>query len=117
MFCLCQIPEGQGLDELQSSDAFKHVVKIITALSTQDERITEELKYRQNQEKAKASQLIKVDNEISSLLNLDFNVIEHSVQLAIWQRVGLFNWQPYENAALIREKFRIKDIQRMARVG
>ena len=92
------IKEGECLEEIAQSSSFKAVLKVITSLSTQDERIAEELQETTNKSLRENNEIIQIDDDIKSLIKTDVSNIEKSLRLKIWQNVGKANWLPFEEA-------------------
>ena len=92
------ISKDETLEDIQQSNKFAEIVKIITSLSTQDERIKEDLKNNlSTKDKASDSRII-VDEDLASILNVELSIIEKSLRTEIWRGVGKANWMPFEEA-------------------
>ena len=91
------VKEGESLEDIKSSDRFSDVAKIITSLSTQDERIKEELKQTKNTKRNTGTRII-IEEDLVELLDVELSQIQASLKTVIWQRVGKANWTPFEEA-------------------
>ena len=103
------ISEGERLEDLAKSDRFKAILKVITSLSIQDERLVEELKTSTAQKKHETSAIIKIDEVIEQLLQADFEKINQTLKLVIWQRVGRANWLPFQDARSYVQSLNLKN--------
>ncbi|MDA8872824.1 DEAD/DEAH box helicase family protein [Alphaproteobacteria bacterium] len=92
------IENGKTLDEISAGEKYKSVLRVITSLSTQDERIVEELKQVSAPLPPSGSKIIEFDDEITSLLGANYPDLKNLLQLMIWQRVGKANWLPFDEA-------------------
>ena len=92
------IKSGKTLHEVSEDEKFKSVLRVITSLSTQDERIVEELKQISAQKKDNESKIIEIDDDFVTALGADYQELKHSLKLKIWQRVGKANWLPFDEA-------------------
>ena len=89
------VQRDENLENVRSSNSFAKVVKIVASLSTQDERITEQLKNFSQNKKLKNVGVIEIDEDFQTLFNIDISIIESSLKTAIWQKVGKANWVSY----------------------
>ena len=92
------VPEGQALDQFAESTDFAAVARVITSLSTQDERIVEELRNREPGKPPNPDDIIIVDPDIIEALDVDYETFNDAVSTRIWASVGRANWRPFEEA-------------------
>lgn len=98
------VPEGQTLDQFAESTDFAAVAKVITSLSTQDERIVEELRNREPGQPPNPDDIIIVDPDIIEALDVDYETFNDAVSTRIWASVGRANWRPFEEARIFARK-------------
>ena len=114
------IGENESLEDIKASNRFSDILKIITSLSTQDERIKEELKNHSiNKRKADTSKIV-IDEDLAELLNIELSVIESSIRTVIWEKIGKANWMPFEEARTFVRKLKLsglRDWQKYKKVG
>jgi superfamily II DNA or RNA helicase len=91
------VPDNMSIEEFTETTPFKKVARIITALSTQDERIVEELKVK-SQRKSVRDGMLEFSGDIESVLSLNMSQFIESIESSIWERVGKANWIPYDDA-------------------
>jgi superfamily II DNA or RNA helicase len=97
------VPEGQALDQFAESTDFAAVARVITSLSTQDERIVEELRNREPGQPPNPDDIIIVDPDIIEALDVDYETFNDAVSTRIWASVGRANFISYMEA---REQIR-----------
>lgn len=102
------ISEGDHLDELGKSATFKPIIKVITSLSTQDERIVEELRNLSENKKKNTRNLIDFDEGVEQLLNVELEKLKESLKLVIWQKVGQANYLSFDEAKEKIQMFSLK---------
>ena len=105
------IEDGESIQDLKASDKFSDILKIIVSLSTQDERIKEELKnHTVNKRKTDKSKLV-IDEDLSELLSVELSVIENSLRTVVWEKVGKANWMPFEEARAFVRKLKLSGLR------
>ena len=92
------VPDGQDLDQFAESTDFASVARVITSLSTQDERIVDELRHREPGQPSNPDDIIIVDPDIIESLNISYEAFNDKVSARIWASVGRANWRPFEEA-------------------
>ena len=100
------IPKDKSLEEFNKSQEFKTVRKIITALSTQDERIAEYFKKSEKKQKSDGD-IVTFD----SIDTIDFNyeTLKENFYIKTWQAVGRANWLPFDEAKKKVQKQSLKN--------
>ena len=102
------VPDGQDLDQFAESTDFASVARVITSLSTQDERIVDELRHREPGQSPNPDDIIIVDPDIIESLDVDFEKFNDAVSTRIWASVGRANWRPFEEARIFARKQGLK---------
>ena len=92
------VPEGNTLEEFAETSDFRAVIRILTALSTQDERIAEELRNREVGQPLQAGDIINIDPDIVEALDVDYQTFYDGITTKVWETVGKANWRPFEEA-------------------
>ena len=101
------IPKGVDPAEFFQGTAFRQVAKVITALSTQDERIAEEFRVLE-QSPSTARNLIDIDFELPKTRSFDISDFRREVFLKVWDRVGKANWRNFYEARAYVHRLQIK---------
>jgi superfamily II DNA or RNA helicase len=91
------VPDGLSFEEFADSTEFRAVARVITALSTQDERIAEEFRLTR---KARASRekIIRFDGSVPAGMKISLEQFADSVATKIWERAGKVNWRAFQSA-------------------
>ncbi len=91
------VPEGMGFQEFFETNEFKHVAKIISALSTQDERIAEEFR-EGGKPKQNPRVIMKTIGSVNFADQIDLTEFTESIKTVIWKTVAIANMRPFEEA-------------------
>ena len=91
------IPEDMGLEEFASTTEFRTVAKQITALSTQDERIAEYFRLKENME-ASSNGPIEIIGEVPVGMAISFEEFASEISTKVWDKVAKVNWRPFKEA-------------------
>jgi superfamily II DNA or RNA helicase len=89
------VPPDYSLEEFGDLTDFKSMTRIITSLSTQDERIAEELKAGIH---GSGGGQIIIDDDFVKDIKLDYDDFCDQIRTQIWSTVGRANWRPFEEA-------------------
>ena len=92
------VPDGQDLDQFAESTDFAALARVITSLSTQDERIVDELRHREPGQPSNPDDIIIVDPDIIESLDVDYQTFNDAVSTRIWASVGRANFISYMEA-------------------
>lgn len=92
------VPEDVSIQEFTLSTRFKQVVRIITALSTQDERIVEEIRVTQNAGIPQSKKRILIDTDLAVGLSIDLVDFVSGIQSTIWKGIGRVNFRLFNEA-------------------
>lgn len=97
-----RVPSDQDFDEYLDSTDFKSIGRVVSALSTQDERLVEELRRKNSSSDSKDTDgedpifEFSVSNEFGSKIYSQ-DVLNH-IQNQYWKFIGAANWQDFESA-------------------
>lgn len=91
------VPDGVSFEEFAESTEFRAVARVITALSTQDERIAEQFRLA-TKVKASREKIIQFEGSVPAGMKISLERFTDSVATRIWERVGRVNWRPFEEA-------------------
>lgn len=106
------IPTNQNLEEFFSSDQFSMIIKIVSALSTQDERIVEEIRLKSEANVSSASDnILKIDESIVLNSEIKIEDFERSVTTALWSRIAKANWKSFRDSQEYVRALGLKSIQ------
>jgi len=91
------VPDNMELEEFTETTPFRQVARIVTGLSTQDERIVEEFRLLSDGKKI-ADRRVEISGNIPVGLKLDISSFASSIEAKYWEKVGKANWRPYAEA-------------------
>ena len=90
------VPEKQDFEDYSNTTEFKQVVRVVSALSTQDERIKEDFSFYSKNKRFKKKSLIETkDFEVTSFKLQEFN---ENIYSKVWSSVARINFKPYLEA-------------------
>ena len=96
------VPEGMTFDAFAETTEYRKIVKIVSALSTQDERIVEELKAKfygpTVQGGKRRERVIKIGGHLPIGFNISLEEFAESIETRAWQSVARQNPLPFEEA-------------------
>jgi superfamily II DNA or RNA helicase len=105
------VPDGLSLSDFAETTDFATVARVITSLSTQDERIVEQLRSRDPGQPPDPKDIVTIDPDISEFLNVDYGVFQDSIKTVIWEKVAKANWLPFEEARDFVRQLNIKNVK------
>ncbi len=91
------VPDNMELEEFTETTPFKQVARIVAALSTQDERIVEEFRMK-DEGKRISDRRVEIAGSIPVGLKLDISSFASNIEAKYWEKVGKANWRPFEDA-------------------
>jgi hypothetical protein len=91
------VPSGMDFETFAETTEFKQVARVITALSTQDGRIAEEL-LAVTERRRSRGRIVDIKGEIPLGYQISLDEFRDKVRLKVWERVGAANWRPFEEA-------------------
>jgi len=91
------VPNGERFDDFAESTEFRHISRVIAALSIQDERIAEEFRVV-DRVKKKGGGIIDFEGNVPVGLKMNFREFADAISIQVWERVAKLNWRPIEEA-------------------
>src|SRR5262249_24109602 len=88
------IPSGMEFEQFAETTAFRQVVRIVAALSTQDERIADEFRAIQ-QGRRPTGKVVEIGGDIPVGMHMPLRQFTDAISTRIWERVGRANWRPF----------------------
>lgn len=101
------VPENLSFEEFTDSTPFKEVVRVIAALSTQDEGIAEEFRVT-NTGRLNGGKRILFEGTVPVGMKLNLNNFADEINAKIWERVAKVNWRPFGEARAFVHKLNLK---------
>lgn len=102
------VPDDMNFEDFFETTPFRQIAKIITALSTQDERIAEEFRITTSGKSSTQKRII-IDGTIPVGLNIDFKEMSQQISIKFWEKVGRANWRPFIEARDFIRDFKLKN--------
>jgi superfamily II DNA or RNA helicase len=103
------VPDNMELEEFTETTPFKQVARIVAALSTQDERIVEEFRLK-DEAKRISDKRIEISGNIPIGLKLDISSFASSIEAKYWEKVGRTNWRPFKECLSFTRNLKLNDI-------
>jgi len=91
------VPDGMSFEAFAESTDFRAVSKVITSLSTQDERIAEEFRIS-DKARAGGDCIFEFSGTVPVGIQLDLKDFAAAVSAKVWERVANVNWRSFEDA-------------------
>jgi superfamily II DNA or RNA helicase len=91
------VPKGMDFDEFMETTPFKQVARVITALSTQDDRIAEQFRESRS-DRAPEDRIVEFEVDVSVGTKINIDALYDKIDARVWDRVGKANWRPFEEA-------------------
>ena len=113
------VPDEMELEEFTETTPFKQVARIVAALSTQDERIIEELRFRSEGKKI-ADKRFEINGIIPEGLSINLSSFSNFIESRFWKKVGRSNWRNYLESVSFTSSLGLKnykDWERYCRTG
>lgn len=104
------VPDGMGLSAFAETTEFKQVARTITALSTQDERISEQFRTI-DQSGRFSGGVVEISGDVPVGHQLATREFVDQIGTSIWQRVAKTSWRPYGAALDYVRGLRLKSIR------
>jgi superfamily II DNA or RNA helicase len=101
------VPDSMTFEDFAETTAFRQVVRTITALSIQDERIAEEFRAI-DRGKTLKGKLVLIEGDVPSGMKMRLADFSGAISTRIWGSVGRVSWRPFGEARDYARSLRIK---------
>ena len=91
------VPDNMEFEAFTETTPFKQVARIVTALSTQDERIVEEFRLKDKGIESRDRKIV-ITGTIPIGLKFDISSFASSIEVKYWERVGKANLMSFQKA-------------------
>jgi superfamily II DNA or RNA helicase len=102
------VPDNQSFEEFSETTPFKQIARIISALSTQDERIAEEFSITTRGKKINEKRIV-FEGAAHVGLQVDFKEFIQKINTKIWEKVGRANLMSFEDARNYARSLKLKN--------
>jgi|GEM_PF-267533 len=86
----------EAIDQEIDDKAFHHILTVMRALASNDDRIIEYFRGENGKKKHKGLLEYNVSNRISE--EISFDALVESMELKVWKKLGKLSWRPFEEA-------------------
>ena len=91
------VPDNMEFDDFAEKTPYKQIARIITSLSTQDERIVDEFKIINKGDKP-INKIVEIIGTVPVGLNMDLSLFSQKIGAKLWERMGRTSWRSFEEA-------------------
>jgi hypothetical protein len=101
------VPPGMDFSRFGETTPFKQVVRVITALSTQDSRIADELRAVGGRPPAKG-RIVEFECEVSVGHQISLEEFREHLRIRVWRGVGRANFKAHDEASAFVQRLGIR---------
>jgi len=102
------IPDNDDLSDFAEDTNFKDIARVITSLSTQDERIAEQMRARAERKSSVPSDIVQIETDVFDLVSIKSEDLGEVINTRVWSSVGKANWRPFESARAFVRNLNLK---------
>ena len=102
------VPEKMELEEFSETTPFKKIISIIAALSSQDERIAEELSLKNNENRP-LGKIIEINSNINLSKKINTKNFASFINTKIWEKVAKVNYRDFIEAKTYIQDLKLKN--------
>src|SRR5262249_38733529 len=101
------VPREMGFEEFAETTGFRRVARIVTGLSTQDERIADEFRAIQ-QGRIPTGKIVEISGDVPVGMHMSLRRFADAVSTRIWERVGRASWRDFNAARAFVRNLHVK---------
>ena len=90
------VPEDMEFEKFAETTAFRQVAQTITALSTQDERISDEFRAIEKG-RVSSGKIVEIEGDVPVGMKIKLGDFAEAISTRVWESVGRANWRKFEN--------------------
>jgi superfamily II DNA or RNA helicase len=105
------VPAGADFEGFAETTAFRQVARIVTALSTQDERIADEFRAIQ-QGRIPTGKVVEIDGDVPVGMHISLRQFADAISTRIWESVGRANFRTFEDARAFVRNLGLKSFEK-----
>jgi len=102
------VPRLMGFKEFAETTAFRQVARIVTALSTQDERIADEFRAIRRG-RIPSGKIVEISGDVPVGMHMSLGQFAEAISTRIWESVGRANWRKFEDARAFVRKLELRN--------
>jgi superfamily II DNA or RNA helicase len=88
------VPREMDFEEFAETTGFRRVARIVTGLSTQDERIVDEFRAIR-QGRIPTGKIVEISGDVPVGMHMSLDRFANAVSTRIWENVARVNWRPF----------------------
>jgi hypothetical protein len=100
------VPRGMDFEEFAETTAFRQVVRIIAALSIQDERIVDEFRAIERG-RISSGKIVEIGGDVPVGMHMSLGQFAEAISTRIWETVGRVNWRKFEEARAFAHRLKL----------
>jgi hypothetical protein len=104
------VPHGIDFEDFAETTAFRQVVRIVAALSTQDERIVDEFRAIQRGRRP-TGKVVEIGGDIPVGMHMSLSQFSDAISTRIWESVGGANFRTFEQARAFVRNLSLKSYE------
>jgi superfamily II DNA or RNA helicase len=93
------VEKGMSFEDYMETTPFKQIARVITALSTQDDRIAEQFRARGSSGEQEG-RIVGFEVDVSVGTKIDLAALYEKIDTKIWERLSKANWRPFKEARI-----------------
>jgi len=101
------VPDSYEVDDFAEETAFRHITKVISVLSTQDERIAEEFRLIRAGKISKGK-IINIDSALPIGRKIKLAEFAESITAKVWEKVARVNFRNFKEARLYASSLKLR---------
>jgi hypothetical protein len=101
------VPGEMDFEDFAETTAFRQVARIVTALSTQDERIADEFRAIR-QGRIPSGKIVEISGDVPVGMHMSLGQFAEAISTRIWESVGRANWRKFEDARAFVRRLGLK---------
>ena len=108
------VPPKMNFEDFAETTAFRQVVRTITALSTQDERIAEEFRAIEKGY-ISSGKIVEIEGDVPVGMKIKLHDFADAISTRLWRNVARANWRRFDDARSFARSLGLKSVSEWSR--
>jgi superfamily II DNA or RNA helicase len=104
------VPREMDFNEFAETTGFRRVARIVTGLSTQDERIADEFRAIQ-QGRIPTGKIVEISGDVPVGMRISLTRFADAISTKLWEAVARVNWRSFEEARAFVNDLKLKTVK------
>jgi superfamily II DNA or RNA helicase len=104
------VPDKMNFEDFAKTTAFRQVARTITALSTQDERIADELRAIEKG-RLSSGKIIEIEGDVPVGMKMKLGEFANAISTRVWESVARVNFRTFEEARAFARALYLKNVK------